>query len=100
MQKRVAVKQFLKGENCERERRFVKVMQESEQGPVENSFIGYYYACRLANTDFLVYEVAERSLAKALYDMRGDFYNGERVYRIYITPFYWVFVKDLRRFIR
>lgn len=48
----------------------------------------------------MVYEVGDRSLAKALYDMRGDFYNGERVYRIYLTPYYWEFVRDLRRFMR
>jgi len=39
-------------------------------------FIKYYYGCRVGNTDFMVYELAERSLGKALYEMKGEFYNG------------------------
>jgi len=30
-------------------------------------FIKYYYTCRVASTDFIVYELAQGSLAKALY---------------------------------
>lgn len=100
LQRKIAVKQFLKDcrESCERERRFVKCLDSMET----DHFIKFHYSCRVGSTDFMAYELAERSLAKALYDMKGEFYNGERVYKINLTDFYWNFVRppSLKRFIR
>ena len=74
LQKKVAVKQFLKDckESYERERRFIKALDNLDT----NHFIKYYYSCRVGSTDFIAYELAESSLGKALYEMKGEFYNG------------------------
>jgi hypothetical protein len=65
-------------------------------------FIKYYYSCRIGQTDFIVYELADKSLGKALYEMKGEFYNGERVYKINLTDYYWDFIKpnNIKTFIR
>ncbi len=70
-------------------------MQEAKE-----HFIQFESCCRIGSTDFMVYELGEKSLAKALYEMKGDFHNGERVYRIKITPYYQQFVENIFSFIQ
>ena len=56
------------------------------------------------NKDFwLVYEVGSKCLGKQLTDVKGEFYKGERIYRVQHQVFYEMMIRDwrvLRTFIR
>lgn len=56
------------------------------------------------NKDFwLVYEVGSKCLGKQLAEVKGEFYKGERIYRVAHQAFYEMMIRDwrvLRTFVR
>jgi serine/threonine protein kinase len=52
---------------------------------------------------WLVYEVGSSCLSKHLYDVKGEFYKGERIYHVHHQPLFYHMKSDhnvLRQFIR
>lgn len=74
---------------------FPKIQDKVEYGLDPAFFPGIKYIAKLLDQvdehkDFwLIYEVGSSALSKHLFDMKGEFYKGERLYHVsHTAPFY------------
>jgi serine/threonine protein kinase len=97
----VAIKQFPKGSaqvsNLESGRSELKFNQQlfgpdGEPHPEIRDHPGVQYFCRLLNHRedskdlWLIFEVCGKPLSKALWEVKGEFYKGERIYSVLHDP--------------
>ena len=71
-----------------------KPRMNEEEFPGVNSIAALVDEIDERNDFWLVYEVGGPSLSKALFEVKGEFYKGERIYNVTYKPFYLALKTD------
>jgi serine/threonine protein kinase len=88
---RYAIKQFSKSgvarttiESCQREIRIGKEIKKWEN----ENIVSYQFNVQDSKDWWVVYDVGGESLSKLLFEMKGEFFRGERIYNITRLPLF------------